>query len=910
MEEQNETIKTGGKHRAPGKGHPVVYIIAAAMAALTLWKCWYYYSLMDGGAAIWPATLITFVILVVISLIFKRKWIFGILYLLLSALMVADVNYFGFFNRKLTVSAISSAGGLVGGAIESVKAAFMLNSLWLFVDALLVILLGIIGAVRARKRQKALTKSGMPKKEARLEAWGALSSGKKRLCFLLAAALLLAGSVAIMPKSDSMAGSVLNTEFFSYHLRDLTGIHEIKAAGKDFSNIGMYQGDYAAEKEGPDFGVAKDMNLIVIQVEAMQNFVVNRKYNGQEITPFINKLIKEDSFYFDSYYQQTGSGNTSDAEFATNNSLYGTMDYYTYGIYTNNYWRGLPYLLKEDGYTCADVYHAYDKTFWSRNAAYPGLGFDTFYSQEDFTFDKKKDVIGMGLNDSEFFRQSLEKMKEKKEPFYSFMITLSSHYPFEIEDSDFKLLKKDVDTHFGNYLQSMNYVDQCLEEFFEELEEEGLADNTVVAFYGDHLGMNPKTVDVRLRMSEYLDVEEYSYEDAMNIPLVIHVPGLGKRDTVEMVGGQADFMPTIAYLLGLEDLDTLYFGHNLLTIDENFVPVRSYVAEGSFLTGDIMFKMSTAGLFSDSEIVDRRTHETHSLEGYEDLYEKSLSMLKTADFYLDEDVLRQVLQEGKDLETLINETKENATGDDTDQYYSPVPRAEVIMSAANSKDPKRDGLYCLENMDELYEDGVRDIFVNLTWTRDGHTVMCEEPEQLSIYLRNTAGIRSYEDILYAKEKFSRKGLTLMTGEELLEWMEDHKDVNVYISQNDWTFIKTKPGGSTESIAFARYMKENYPKLMDRTIFILKDGEKLVSFIHEGLHNVIFYPVDEYTLDNILELKEKYNIYGFLRSYGNIDEMMEAWDLENDPCGLYAYVWEEKEKKYFLKKGLAGVVMLP
>ena len=69
------------------------------------------------------------------------------------------------------------------------------------------------------------------------------------------------------------------------------------------------------------------MNLIIIQIEAMQNFVVNRTYNGQVITPFINKLIKEDSFYFDSYYQQTGSGNTADAEFATNNSLYGTLDY-------------------------------------------------------------------------------------------------------------------------------------------------------------------------------------------------------------------------------------------------------------------------------------------------------------------------------------------------------------------------------------------------------------------------------------------------------------------------------------------------------------------------------------------------------------------------------------------------------
>ena len=58
------------------------WVLAAGTAALTLWKLWYYYTLMDAGSALWPAVGITFVILLVLSMIFKRKWIFGILYLL------------------------------------------------------------------------------------------------------------------------------------------------------------------------------------------------------------------------------------------------------------------------------------------------------------------------------------------------------------------------------------------------------------------------------------------------------------------------------------------------------------------------------------------------------------------------------------------------------------------------------------------------------------------------------------------------------------------------------------------------------------------------------------------------------------------------------------------------------------
>ena len=61
------------------------------------------------------------------------------------------------------------------------------------------------------------------------------------------------------------------------------------------------------------FGVAEGRNLIVIQLESFQNFVINAEYNGQEITPNLNEIIKGDTIYLDRYYQQIGSGNTSDA---------------------------------------------------------------------------------------------------------------------------------------------------------------------------------------------------------------------------------------------------------------------------------------------------------------------------------------------------------------------------------------------------------------------------------------------------------------------------------------------------------------------------------------------------------------------------------------------------------------------
>jgi len=48
-------------------------------------------------------------------------------------------------------------------------------------------------------------------------------------------------------------------------------------------------------------------------MEALQHFVINSKMNGREITPNLNKLVKE-SLYFDNIYVQVAGGNTSDAE--------------------------------------------------------------------------------------------------------------------------------------------------------------------------------------------------------------------------------------------------------------------------------------------------------------------------------------------------------------------------------------------------------------------------------------------------------------------------------------------------------------------------------------------------------------------------------------------------------------------
>lgn len=60
-------------------------------------------------------------------------------------------------------------------------------------------------------------------------------------------------------------------------------------------------------------GMVKGKNLLVIQVESLENFVINQKIQGQEITPNLNRLLKN-SLYFDNYHENVNNGISPDSD--------------------------------------------------------------------------------------------------------------------------------------------------------------------------------------------------------------------------------------------------------------------------------------------------------------------------------------------------------------------------------------------------------------------------------------------------------------------------------------------------------------------------------------------------------------------------------------------------------------------
>jgi phosphoglycerol transferase MdoB-like AlkP superfamily enzyme len=156
--------------------------------------------------------------------------------------------------------------------------------------------------------------------------------------------------------------------------------------------------------------------------------------------------------------------------------------------------------------------------------------------------------------------------------------------------------------------------------------------------------------------------KDYDFEEVMRVPLIIHLPEYGLhtgesntdfRQTVSIAGGQLDFLPTMAYLMGFPELDTIYLGQNLLTAKTGFVAQHTFMVKGSFFLDDIAYEMSRDGIFENGRAWNVETGEPVSLEGLEDYYHRSVGISETSQYLLDQDVLRQVYVEGKSLDEVL-----------------------------------------------------------------------------------------------------------------------------------------------------------------------------------------------------------------------------------------------------------------
>lgn len=369
--------------------------------------------------------------------------------------------------------------------------------------------------------------------------------------------------------------------------------------------------------------IGEGKNLIVIQLEALQEFLVDLEVEGQKVMPFLNSL-KSNSIYAPNYYIQTAGGNTVDAELLTNTSLHPTYGGSAYYEYPSNTYITMPIKLKEKGYNVYS-FHGYEASFWNREVMHKTLGFDKFYSLNDFDVEEK---VGWAISDRTFLKQSLDYTLENSEgnPFYSFMITLSSHHPYDAFYSG-PFTKNNDNGMLKRYFNAANYVDSALEEFFAYMKEKDMYENSIIVIYGDHAGLFNN--DAKATTSYFgVDHNPYTWQKFEKIPLLIHNPSI-KPVHVEKVCGQIDLLPTLANIMGFNLEYTM--GHDIMSPKYEGHIVRR---QSNVITNDYIY------ISGEEKIYDYETGIELDLNLYKEELDSYFDQLRAIDLIYKSDYLK------------------------------------------------------------------------------------------------------------------------------------------------------------------------------------------------------------------------------------------------------------------------------
>lgn len=383
-----------------------------------------------------------------------------------------------------------------------------------------------------------------------------------------------------------------------------------------FNNYYKEHEDYKTNKYT---NILKDKNIIFIHMESIQDFLMKLEYNGEEVTPEINRLARE-GMHFTNFYPQISSGTSSDTEFTLLSSLMPALSGTVFVSYYDRYYETLPKILTRDDYYIFSM-HGNNATMWNRNRAHPSLGYQDMFYAESFDF-TEEDIINLGINDSLFFKQGfeiIENMEKETKKYMGTVITLTNHSTFPDVS-----MYKDIDTSYtfneygvdisvdylgekaiGKYIKSSHYADYALGEFFNYVRESEYFNDTVFVLYGDHdakfsianlnylYNYDKETGELKDEEDPtYIKYDAFDHELNKKTPLIIWTKNENLKKVfkgeVDYYMGMIDVSPTILNMMGHYNKYAL--GNDIFNVkDNNYVMFPN----SNFLTKKLYYNSST-----------------------------------------------------------------------------------------------------------------------------------------------------------------------------------------------------------------------------------------------------------------------------------------------------------------------------
>ena len=533
-----------------------------------------------------------------------------IISLLLNTLLFSNVIYYREFSDFITVNSILGVGDVASGLESDIFKLIHPSDIVYWIPYIIVLILLVTKVIKVDKRPF-----------------------KKRFALAMSAlAILTFGINLALAESDRP--QLLTRTFSHDYLVKYLGINAFtaydgvqtykidqlraKASENDLTNVKNFVSQNYAKPNPKYFGIAKGRNVIYVHLESLQQFVIDYKYKTDdgkehEVTPFLNSLFhSQETFSFDNFFHQVGSGKTSDAETILDNSLYGlSRGAIMSQLGNKNTFQAAPAILKQRaGYSSA-VFHGNSGTFWNRNNAYKHFGYDYFFDSGYFRKQNEDNAFQYGLHDKYMLNDSIQYLQYLQQPFYAKFMLVSNHYPFEPlkgEEAGFPVANTGDETVDG-YFNTANYMDQAIKQLFDYLKATGLYNNSIIVLYGDHYGISNSRAKQALSPLLGKSPDTWTSWDDMQmqrVPYMIHIPGMNKGFIDHTYAGQIDNLPTILHLLGIDTSKDIQLGQDVFS--DNFRQVVAF-RNGNFITPEYTYIDEAIYKNSDGQKLENPTKQ-------------------------------------------------------------------------------------------------------------------------------------------------------------------------------------------------------------------------------------------------------------------------------------------------------------
>ncbi|MYV06480.1 LTA synthase family protein [Furfurilactobacillus milii] len=514
-----------------------------------------------------------------IALYFRGKlsyWLMLIIDALQTTWLFANILYYREFSDFLSIGIVKGSGSVDNNLGKSLAGILHFSDLFVYLDVLVLIILLLTKLIKVDKRPL-----------------------KKRF-----AVTMTVFSIALMMVDYGLSvkdrSGLLTRTFDNNYIVKYLGLNEYaafnayqthqqstsrsQASKADMKSVQKYLKNNPAGENFQYFGKEQGKNVFVFHLESFQQFLINYKYKGQEVTPNINAFYKDqNTLSFDNFFHQVAQGKTSDAEMMMENSLYGLPTgsaMISYG--TSNTFQAAPAILSQHGYTTAAM-HGDVPSFWNRGNTYKSWGYQNFFSKSFYpNADKPSYNVGYGLKDKIFLKDSAKYIQQLPQPFYAKVISVTNHYPYLLGKKDSSFPKTDTgDNTVDGYVVTAHYLDQAFGEFINYLKKVNLYDNSMIVVYGDHYGISNNHRPAIAKLLGKKKVTNYDLAMFQKVPFMIHAPGV-QGGVNHTYGGEIDALPTMMDLLGIKTTGNyIMMGQDLLSTQRNqIVPFR----DGNFVT--------------------------------------------------------------------------------------------------------------------------------------------------------------------------------------------------------------------------------------------------------------------------------------------------------------------------------------